>query len=91
MHKTSVLIVDDDPKIRQLLSANLVKRNYAVREAANGDQAIASIEKEVPDLAILDLALLGIRGNDVCVWIRERGLDVPIIVLSAYHEEALKV
>ena len=91
MHKTSVLIVDDDPKIRQLLSANLVKRNYAVREAANGDQAIASIEKEVPDLAILDLVMPGISGNDVCVWIRERGLDVPIIVLSAYDEEELKV
>jgi CheY-like chemotaxis protein len=57
MPKTSVLVVDDDPKIRQLLSANLVKRNYAVREAANGDQAIASIEQEIPDLAILDLVM----------------------------------
>jgi two-component system KDP operon response regulator KdpE len=91
MHKTSVLIVDDDPKIRKLLSVNLIKRNYAVHEASNGDQAIASMEQEVPDLAILDLVMPGISGNDICVWMREHGLDIPIIVLSAYDEEELKV
>ncbi len=91
MHKTSVLIVDDDPKIRKLLNANLAKRNYAVQEAVNGEQAIASVEQKVPDLAILDLVMPGMSGNDVCVWIREQGLDIPIIVLSAYDEEELKV
>jgi two-component system, OmpR family, KDP operon response regulator KdpE len=91
MHKTSVLIVDDDPKIRKLLSANLIKRNYAVQEASDGDHAIAYLEQEIPDLAILDLVMPGISGNDVCVWIREQGLDFPIIVLSAYDEEELKV
>lgn len=91
MHKTSVLIVDDDPKIRKLLSVNLVKRNFAVHEASNGDQAIACMEQTVPDLAILDLVMPGISGNDVCVWMREQGLVIPIIVLSAYDEEELKV
>lgn len=91
MHKTSILIVDDDPKIRKLLNANLAKRNYVVQEAANGEQAIASIEQTVPDLAILDLVMPGMSGSDVCVWIREQGLVVPIIVLSGYDEEELKV
>ncbi len=91
MHKTSVLIVDDDPKIRKLLSVNLAKRNFAVQEASNGEQAIASMEQEIPGLAILDLVMPGISGNDVCVWMREQGLTTPIIVLSAYDEEALKV
>jgi DNA-binding response OmpR family regulator len=91
MHKTSILIVDDDPKLRQLLSANLVKRHYAVREAANGEQALASLEQAVPDLAILDLGMPGMSGIDVCLWIREQGLDMPIIMLSIYAEEALKV
>src|SRR5258707_7675872 len=91
MHKTSILIVDDDLNIRQLLSTNLEKRDYAVRVASNGGQAIMSMEQEVPDLAILDLVMPGISGNDLCVWIRERGLDIPIIVLSAYDEEDLKV
>jgi two-component system, OmpR family, KDP operon response regulator KdpE len=91
VHKTSVLIVDDDPKIRKLLSVNLVKRNFAVHEASSGDQAIAWLEQTVPDLAILDLVMPGISGNDVCVWMREQGLAIPIIVLSAYDEEELKV
>src|SRR5688572_12964365 len=91
MHKTSVLIVDDDPKIRKLLNTNLARRNYAVQEAVNGEQAIAFVEQKAPDLAILDLVMPGMSGNDVCVWIREQGLDIPIIVLSAYDEEELKV
>src|SRR5689334_10403018 len=91
MHKTSVLIVDDDPKIRKLLNANLAKRNYAVQEAANGEQAIATMQQEVPDLAILDLVMPGMSGNEVCTWIRDQGLAIPIIVLSAYDEEDLKV
>ncbi len=91
MHKTSVLIVDDDPKIRKLLGVNLAKRNFAVHEASNGEQAIASMQQTVPDVAILDLVMPGISGNDVCVWMREQGLTTPIIVLSAYDEEELKV
>jgi two-component system, OmpR family, KDP operon response regulator KdpE len=91
MHKTSILIVDDDPKIRKLLNANLAKRNYAVQEAVNGEQAIASMQQNVPDLVILDLVMPGMSGNEVCVWIREQGLAIPIIVLSAYDEEELKV
>lgn len=91
MHKTSILVVDDDPQIRKLLSANLLKRNYAVQEAANGAEAIAWMEQEVPDLAILDLVMPGISGNDLCIWIRERGLNIPIVVLSAHDDEDLKV
>src|SRR4051794_37406774 len=91
MKKMSVLVVDDDPKIRKLLSVNLEKRNYAVREAANGDQAMEAIESETPDLVILDLIMPGTSGNDVCYWIRDRGLDIPILVLSAHNEEDLKV
>ena len=91
MKKTLILIVDDDPKIRRLLTVNLEKRNYAVQEAPNGEQAIASIKRDPPDLAILDLVMPGVSGNDVCVWIREHGLLMPIIVLSAHDEEELKV
>jgi two-component system KDP operon response regulator KdpE len=91
MKKTLILVADDDPKIRRLLTVNLEKRNYTVQEAPNGEQAIASIEQQPPDLAILDLVMPGISGNEVCTWIREQGLLMPIIVLSAYDEEALKV
>src|SRR5215831_1282110 len=91
MNNPMVLVVDDDPAIRKLLRVNLVKRNYRVQEAEGGAEAMGCIEREEPDLVILDLRMPGVSGNDVCVWIRERGLDTPIIVLSAHDEEDLKV
>src|SRR5579859_7296426 len=91
MKKTLVLVADDDPKIRKLLAVNLLKRNYAVQEASDGEQAVACIELEVPDLAILDLVMPGLSGNEVCIWIREHGFMMPILVLSAHDEEDLKV
>jgi two-component system, OmpR family, KDP operon response regulator KdpE len=90
MQKTRVLVVDDDPTIRRLVSANLEKRNYAVREAVDGSTAIEEIKREVPDLVILDLKMPGLTGNEVCQWIRE-SWDIPIIVLSAHDDEELKV
>jgi DNA-binding response OmpR family regulator len=89
--KMSILVVDDDPKIRKLLAVNLEKREYAVQEASNGDQAIKSIEQNPPDLLILDLIMPGVSGNEVCLWVRDTGLDIPILVLSAHDEEDLKV
>ncbi len=91
MHKTSILVVDDDARIRKLLKANLVKRDYVVQEAVNGTEAMACLEQDLPDLAILDLVMPGISGNDLCIWMREQGMNIPIIVLSAYDEEELKV
>ena len=65
MKKTLILVADDDPKIRKLLTVNLEKRNYAVHEASDGEQAIASIQQEPPDLAILDLVMPGISGIEI--------------------------
>lgn len=85
-----VLVVDDDPKIRKLVSVNLGQRGYTVTDAPDGESAIARMQRNVPDLVILDLVMPGISGIDVCSWIRERW-DIPVIVLSAYDEEDLKV
>jgi two-component system, OmpR family, KDP operon response regulator KdpE len=90
MSKTTVLVVDDDPKIRKLVRVNLERRGYLVREAPNGDTAVDLIENDLPDLVILDLVMPGISGNEMCIWIRDHW-DIPIIVLSAYDEEDLKV
>ncbi len=91
MNNLSVLIADDDPRIRRLVSANLEKRNYRTNEVADGSQVIAFLEKEMPDLVILDLVMPGMSGIDVCTWMRRQGMDTPIMVLSAYDEEELKV
>lgn len=88
---TLIHVVDDDPKIRQLVRYNLEARGYRVREDANGADAIASMLVELPDLLIIDLALPGSRsGHDVIHWLRQRS-NVPIIVLSASHTETTKV
>jgi len=87
---TDVLIVDDDEKIRKLARVNLEKRGYTVREAADGAEAIEIIKSNPPDLVLLDLVMPGISGIDVCIWVRAQA-DIPIVVLSAYDEEDLKV
>lgn len=84
------LVVDDDPKIRQLIRVNLEPRGYIVQEAADGIEAIKALEDNQPDLILLDLVMPLMDGIDVCVWMRERS-DIPIIVLSAQDEEKLKV
>jgi two-component system, OmpR family, KDP operon response regulator KdpE len=86
----NILIVEDDPNIRKLVRVNLLKRGYAVKEAADSHQAIALFEEEPVDLVLLDLVIPGLSGVDVCAWMRARS-KVPIIVLSARHEEDLKV
>jgi two-component system, OmpR family, KDP operon response regulator KdpE len=88
--KTHVLVVDDDPKIRRLVSVNLERRGHVVTVAEDGDVAISKMEIEWPDLVILDLAMPGKNGNQVCRWIRKQS-DIPIIVLTAYDEEDMKV
>lgn len=90
-NEVAVLIVDDDPKIRKLLSANLRQRNFRVQEAPDGATAIAMMQTTMPQTVIVDLVMPGISGNDVCTWIREQGFDIPVIVLSAYNEEELVV
>jgi DNA-binding response OmpR family regulator len=84
------LVVDDDPRIRQLIRVNLEPRGYTVQEAADGVEAIKILEDKLPDLILLDLVMPLMSGIDVCLWTRERS-DVPIIVLSAQDEEQLKI
>lgn len=84
------LVVDDDPKIRELIRVNLESRGYVIREALDGLGAMKAVEEDPPDLMLLDLVMPGVGGIDVCLWVRERS-DLPIIVLSARDEEYLKV
>jgi len=90
MNKTRVLVVDDDPAIVRLLSANLKARGYETSVAGNGEESLVIAEKEAVDLIILDLMMPGVDGVEVCRRIREWSA-VPIIVLSARGDEKDKV
>ncbi|MBO0602962.1 response regulator transcription factor [Sporosarcina sp. E16_3] len=86
-----ILIVDDEQPIRTLLEYNLKQAQYATITAADGEEAVVKAEIEKPDLILLDLMLPKMDGIDVCKTLRQRGLDIPIIMLTAKGDELDKV
>ena len=80
--KATILAVDDEPHVLRLIKANLESSNYKVMTATDGEEAIHSVESEVPDLVILDIMLPRMDGYAVCGRIREFS-SVPIIMLTA--------
>ena len=86
----TVLVVDDEQTLRDMLAYNLRREGYRVLTAADGAAAIPLAYAERPDLVILDVMLPGVSGFDVCRAIR-RELTVPILMLSAREEEIDKV
>lgn len=80
---TKVLLVEDDPRIRQALSLAMADESFEVIEASTGELAIKTIESgSRPDVVLLDLMLPGIDGIDVCHQIRAHS-DLPIIMVTA--------
>ena len=77
-----VLVVDDEPNILATLAPLLRARGYEVLTAMSGRAALETVEREKPDLIVLDLGLPDIDGVDVCRTIRET-MNIPIVVLSA--------
>jgi two-component system KDP operon response regulator KdpE len=85
-----VLIVDDEPNILATLAPLLRTRGYEVLTAMSGRAALETVEREKPDLIVLDLGLPDMDGVDVCRSVRET-MSVPIVVLSARGAERDKV
>lgn len=90
MEKTHILVVDDDPAISRLLSANLRARGYEVTAVIDGIEALEAVEMEFVALIILDIMMPKVDGVEVCRRIREWS-QVPIIMLSARGDETDKV
>jgi two-component system, OmpR family, KDP operon response regulator KdpE len=90
MHRKRILVVDDELAIIKLLRANLNAEGFEVLTAMDGAQAIQTIEKEAPDLVILDIMMPEMNGFEVCRHVREWS-QVPIIMLSAKGSEDDKV
>lgn len=93
MSKTAnpkILIVDDDPNILLSLEFLLTKNNYQVLIARNGMEALASIEKDIPDVVLLDIMMPDLDGYLVCEFIRknEAYKHAKVIFLSARSKES---
>jgi two-component system KDP operon response regulator KdpE len=88
--KTRVLVVDDEPKIRMFIRANLEARAYEVHLAQDGIEAVETAARIDPDVVVLDVNMPRMNGIEACRRIREWA-DMPIIILSVRDEEADKV
>lgn len=91
MDKLKVLVVDDEPNIRDLLSASLRFAGHQVATAANGTDAIKMITETSPDIVLLDVMLPDISGFGVTKKIRGMGIETPILFLTARDDTEDKV
>jgi two-component system alkaline phosphatase synthesis response regulator PhoP len=86
----TILVVDDEPKITQLVRDYLERAGFAVRSARDGREAVMRARTDRPDLIVLDLGLPGLDGLDVTRQLR-RDSSIPIIMLTARDDEADRV
>jgi excisionase family DNA binding protein len=84
-----VLIVDDDPRIREFVRVNLEMDGFAVREAGNADEGLAALEAEPPDLILLDVMMPKVDGWEMLQRVRERhGVDsIQVVMFSGQVDE----
>ncbi|MCK5348952.1 MAG: response regulator [Desulfobacula sp.] len=90
MSKETILIVDDEPDIIELIKYNLKNEGYLILTAQTGEQAVTIVKISHPDLMVLDLMLPGIDGLEVTKYLKsnEQTKDIPIIMLTAKGEES---
>jgi len=87
---TTILLIDDDPHIRDILRFALTREGFAVIEAADGAEGLAAAQRTPPDLIILDVMMPELDGTEVCRRLR-RDSDIPIIFLSSRDDEIDRV
>jgi len=86
----TVLIVDDEPIVREVVVRYLKREGYRTLEAGDGERARELLERDPPNLVVLDVMLPGTDGLSLCRWIRARS-DLPVILLTARGEEADRI
>jgi DNA-binding response OmpR family regulator len=86
----TVLVVDDEPIVREVVVRYLTREGHRTLEAADGSAARTLIERGAPDLVVLDVMLPGADGLELCRWIRGRS-ELPVIMLTARGEESDRI
>jgi len=87
---STVLVVDDEPIVREVVVSYLRREGFRTLEAGDGNEARRLLEQADPGLVVLDLMLPGVDGLELCRWIRSRS-DVPVIMLTARGEETDRI
>jgi len=86
----TVLVVDDEPIVREIVVRYLAREGHRIVEAADGEAARGAIQRSDLDLVVLDLMLPGSDGLELCRWIRSTS-ELPVIMLTARGEEADRI
>jgi DNA-binding response OmpR family regulator len=89
--KKHILVVDDEPNIREVVELYLRREGFEVEVVGDGVAALAAIERKPPDLIVLDLMLPGLGGIQVTRKLRQDAQEIPIIMLTAKSDEADRV
>ena len=84
-----VLVVDDDPRLREYMRVNLEMEGYTVREASSGEEALDAIEDQAPALVLLDVVMPGIDGWQMLQRMQERYGSIPVIMFSGQVESTV--
>jgi two-component system response regulator MprA len=87
----SVLVADDDGPIRRMLERTLAGEGFSVTTVGDGGAALAAVERSVPDVIVLDVAMPGLDGLAVCRRLRAKGIAVPVLLLTARDAVAERV
>jgi len=86
MSEKSVLVIEDEPSIAEVVGLYLRRAGYQVQTLGDGQVALDVLEKHIPDLVVMDLMLPGVDGLSLTRWLRDRS-EVPIIMLTSRREE----
>ena len=84
----AVLVVDDDAALRHMLRLTLQDYGFKVRSAENGRDALEAVAEAVPDAVVLDLEMPVMDGRAFYRELRKRGIEVPVLIVSAYGARA---
>jgi two-component system, OmpR family, phosphate regulon response regulator PhoB len=87
---STILVVDDEPIVRDVVVRYLERDGHRTLQAASGDEARLLLEREAPALVVLDVMLPGVNGLELCRWVRARS-EIPIVMLTALGEEADRI
>ncbi len=87
MSDETILVIEDDPTLLRVLKDNLEFQGYVVRTACDGEAGLRAALDDQADFILLDIMLPKINGYEICRQIRQKGLDVPIIMLTAKGQE----
>jgi DNA-binding response OmpR family regulator len=90
LKETTILIVEDEPNLAEIVSLYLSRAGFQPKVIANGQEAFESLQADLPDLVVMDVMLPGMDGLSLTRWLRDRG-NIPIILMTARGEEVDRI